>query len=127
MARRNQSPRPFRKPFPSALTYTGKLVMFRQDNCTARIPLTKSLTILPSSLATAILNTVLKTRKNECSTTMRLSLDLHEGKAMRNKMARSCLKNDASMLGFVFAVPESGGKDRASAFNLLSGVGCIRT
>jgi hypothetical protein len=72
--------------------------------------LTKSLTILPSSLATPILKTVLSTRKNECSTTIRLSLDLHEGKAMRKMIARNCFTNEASILGLVLDFPESGGK-----------------
>jgi hypothetical protein len=72
--------------------------------------LTRSLAILPSSLATPTLRTVLNTRKNECSTTIKLSFDLHEGNAMRKRIARNCFTNAASMLGFVLDFPESGGK-----------------
>jgi hypothetical protein len=57
-----------------------------------------------------MLKTVLSTRKNECSTMIMLSFDLHDGNAMRKKIARNCLTKEASTLGFVFDFPESGGK-----------------
>ena len=72
--------------------------------------LTKSLTILPSSLATTTLNTVLRIRKNECNTTIKLSLDVQEVNAIRKRIARNCLKNEASILGFVLDFPDKGGK-----------------
>ena len=46
---------------------------------------------------------------------------------MRNRTARNCLKNEASIFGFVLELPESGGKQGASASNLLAGIGCIVT
>lgn len=78
IASRNQSPMPFMNPTLSALT--------------------RSFTIRPSRCATAILNTVLRTRRHECAKTIKVSFDLHDGKAIR-KMARICLKNVLSKFG----------------------------
>jgi len=89
IASKNHSAKPFKKPFPSALTI--------------------SLTIIPSNLATIILSTVRKTRNAECKATIPASDPRHEGIATRNKMARNCDTKARSMLGFSAAcVPRSG-------------------
>ena len=90
IASKNHKARPFKNPFPSALTM--------------------SLTIEPSSLATMILNTVLKIRNPECRTTMPASGDLHEGMAIRNKIERSWERNERSMLGLTDSCGERSGK-----------------
>ena len=89
--------------------------------------LTRSLTILPSSLATATLRTVLRTKKKECKTTIMLSFDLHDGKATRNRIARSCFRKALSMLGFVLVAPERGSKYDLSALYCSSDMERIGT
>lgn len=105
IARRNHRPSPLRKPFPFALT--------------------RSLAIRPSRRATATLKTVLRTRKNECKTTIRVSLDLNEGNAMRKRIARSWRRKAVSILGFDFKDVGCSGKKGASDLSFESGVSRI--
>ena len=78
IASANQRPRPLMKPRPSALT--------------------RSRTMRPSRRATATLRTVRRTRKNECETSIRASLERHEGNAIR-RIASSWRKKVLSRLG----------------------------
>lgn len=97
----------------------------RGHSMIGRARLTKSLTILPSSLATAMLRTVLSTRNMLCSATTPTSLLRHPGNATLKRIAESCLKNDRSMLGLDLAVPVRSGKKGASERSLEAGVGVI--
>lgn len=105
MARRNHRPRPLRNPFPSAFTI--------------------SLTILPSSLATIILNTVLRMRKHECRTTSPDSAEWHDGIATRKRIERSCEIN--ARLGLTESWDSGSGKYGLSAANLDLGVSLMVT
>ena len=58
---------------------------------------------------------------------MRTSFDLQDGKATQKRMALSCLKNAASMLGFDLDSSDNNGKRSASDLNLDDGVGRIGT
>jgi hypothetical protein len=72
--------------------------------------LTRSLTIRPSRRATATLSTVRRTRKKVWNARIKTSLDLQDGNVMRKRMALSCLKNVASMLGLDLEVSDNSGK-----------------
>jgi hypothetical protein len=76
----------------------------------------------PSSLATAMLNTVRRTRKNECVRTISVSFEHKCGNAMRNRIARNCFRNAASMFGFALTAEGMGGKYGASDANASAGV-----
>src|SRR5258705_10233613 len=102
MASRNHRPRPFINPFPSALTI--------------------SLTIKPSSLATLILNTVLRMRKQECRMTSPDSVERHDGIVTRKRIERSCERNAPSMFGLADSGDSMSGKCGLSAVNLDLGV-----
>lgn len=104
IASANHNPKPFRNPLPSALT--------------------KSRTIRPSSLATPTLNTVRATRKNECKTRMRVSLECHDGKHMR-RIARSWRRKVLSRLGL--CAEGTGGKFFASSASCTGVYGLIAT
>lgn len=69
-ARANHHPKPRMKPLPFAETCTYQLVVPSQ----CIVYLTRSRTIRPSNRATITLRTVLRTRKNVCSTSMNASL-----------------------------------------------------
>jgi hypothetical protein len=105
IANKNHNARPFRNPFPSALTI--------------------SRTIEPSSLATIILNTVLRIRNPECSTTMPNSGERHDGIATRKMIERSWVRNPRSIFGLT--VSGSNGKCNLSAVNFDFGVSCMET
>ena len=107
IARRNHKPRPLINPFPSALTM--------------------SLTIRPSSLATIMLNTVLRIRKHECRTTIPDSEERHDGIATRKRMERSWDRNVRSMLGLTDSGDSMSGKCGLSAVNLDLGVSLMET
>lgn len=120
----NGEGKPESKALQEALPIRSYLTIFSIDCPKTRgCLLTRSLTIIPSSLATAILKIVLITRKNECSTTIPVSLDRNLGNAIRNKMACNCRMKDMSMLGLA----DSGrrGKCLASETSLSFGVGLI--
>lgn len=107
IARRNHKPRPLINPLPSALTI--------------------SLTIRPSSLATIMLNTVLRIRKHECRTTSPDSEERHDGIATRKRMERSWDRNARSMLGLTDSGESRSGKCGLSAVNLDLGVSLMET
>lgn len=107
IARRNHSPSPLRNPLPLALT--------------------KSRTILPSKRATAILRTVLNTKKKEWVITIRVSFDLNLGKATRNRIDCSWRRKALSILGFCLVAAGMGGKCCLSSSNLDCGVETILT
>lgn len=98
IASANQRPRPFTKPRPSALT--------------------RSRTIRPSRRATATLRTVRRTRKNECETNIKASLERHEGKAIR-RIASNWRRKVLSRLGLC----DAGTSGNRFAFFSITEVG----
>jgi hypothetical protein len=72
-----------------------------------------------------MLSTVLRIRKKECETTIKVSFDRTAGNAIRNNIALSWRINAASILGLAEA--EIGGKCLVSAANFSDGVGYTGT
>ena len=108
-ASKNHNPNPLKKPFPSLQTI--------------------SRTRRPSSLATATLNTVRRTRKKEWRAMMRDSWECHVGKVMR-RMERRWLRVVVVRVGV--GVRGGGGEGRGGKrveveVRVEGGVGIIGT
>ena len=104
IANANHHPNPLRNPGP--------------------FPLTKSRTILPSSFATPTLRTVRRIRKKEWSSTIKVSFEVKDGKAIL-RIAMRWRKNTRSTFGLYEG--DSGGKCLASDLIASEEVDCIST